>query len=124
MSNNQSPRVIEIEKQLGFSFLLRGQKIPNIQELSFQASLIDAKLNPDIDSSHIELLFDISRVKSWQPALTELERAYKSDEFKKVFPSKKWVNPNFYIPPTVSEEQQDEFEKNRQKLKNFDWTKK
>jgi len=119
----QLSRAEEIEKQLGLSYLIRGQKVPSNGELSFQASLINEKLNPNIEIKHIEALFDISRVKSWQPALTELERAFKSDEFRKVFPRKAYENSNLYISPKISKEQEEEFERNRKSIK-VPWSKK
>jgi hypothetical protein len=123
-NHNKSTRLAEIEKQLGFSFLIRGQKTPPIQELALQATLIDAKLNPRIESKHIELLFDISRPKSWNPALTELEKAYLTDKFKKEFPRKAFVSDNLMKTLPLSQGKQEEFEKNRNKLANFDWRKK
>jgi hypothetical protein len=123
-SHNKSTRVSEIEKQLGFSFLIRGQKTPPIQELTLQATLIDAKLNPSIESKHIELLFDISRPKSWNPSLTELEKAYLTDRFKAEFPRKAFVSSNLMKTLPISQEQADIYEANREKLKNFNWRKK
>ena len=122
--SRQLTRAEEIEKQLGLSYLLRNQKIPIGDELPLQAMLIDQKLNPNIDSSHIELLFDLSRPKSWNPALTELEKAYMTDNFKKVFPRKAFVSDNLMKTLPISQSQQEEFEKNRNKLANFDWRKK
>jgi len=124
-SHNKSTRLAEIEKQLGFSFLIRGQRTPPIQELTLQATLIDAKLNPDIESAHIELLFDISRPKSWNPALTELEKAYLTPRFKEQFPRKPFVSKNLMTKSLpLSQDKQEEYEKNRNKLANFDWRKK
>ena len=123
-NHNKSTRLSEIEKQLEYSFLIRGQKTPPIQELALQATLIDAKLNPRIETRHIELLFDISRPKSWNPALTELEKAYLTDKFKSVFPRKAFVSDNLMKTLPLSQAKQEEFEKNRNKLANFDWRKK
>ncbi len=123
-NHNKSTRLSEIEKQLGYSFLIRGQKTPPIQELTLQATLIDAKLNPRIETRHIELLFDISRPKSWNPALTELEKAYLTDKFKSVFPRKAFVSDNLMKTLPLSESKQEEFKKGRAKLANFDWRKK
>jgi len=120
----QLTRAEEIEKQLGLSYLLRNQKIPSGSELPLQAMLIDKELNPRIDSSHIELLFHLSRPKSWNPALTELEKAYMMDKFKKEFPRKPFVSDNLMITLPLSQAKQEEFEKNRNKLANFDWRKK
>ena len=58
------------------------------------------------------------------PALTELERAYKSDNFKKEFPRKAFVSDNLMKTLPLSQAKQEEFEKNRNKLANFDWRKK
>jgi len=123
-NHNKSTRLSEIEKQLGYSFLIRGQKTPPIQELALQATLIDAKLNPNIESRHIELLFDLSRPKSWNPALTELEKAYLTDKFKKEFPRKAFVSDNLMRTLPLSQDKQEEFEKGRKELANFDWRKK
>ena len=117
-------RAIRIKEELLKSFAIRGtiEKVPKLEDLEFQASSIDEKLNPKIEAKHIELLFDISRVKSWNPALTELEKAYLTDRFKTEFPRKAFVSDNLYLPPMPSDKQQEEFKKNREKLK-FNWRK-
>ena len=122
--SQQLTRAEEIEKQLGLSYLLRNQKIPIGDELPLQAMLIDKELNSRIESKHIELLFHLSRPKSWNPALTELEKAYLTDKFKEKFPRKAFVSDNLMITLPLSQDKQEEFEKNRTKLANFDWRKK
>ena len=98
--------------------------IPSNEILEAQAMLIDTDLNPDIEIKHVETLFKVSRVTSWHPALTELERAFKSNAFYKKFPRKEYQSDNLVKSLPISEEEQEKFARNREKLKNFDWRKK
>lgn len=121
-----SPRGLKIKGELVKSFLISGKTeiIPSNEILETQSQLMDTDLNPDIEIEHLELLFKLSRVTSWFPALTELERAYRTDKFKKVFPRKAFVSDNLMKTLPLSQAKQEEFEKNRNKLANFDWRKK
>ena len=121
-----SDRGLKIKGELVKSFLISGrtEMIPDNEILETQVKLMDADLNPNIEIRHLEALFKVSRVTSWHPALTELERAFKSDEFRKVFPRKAFVSDNLMKTLPISEKQADIYEANRAKLKNFNWRKK
>tara|TARA_R110002096_G_scaffold165486_1_gene334093 strand:- start:612 stop:998 length:387 start_codon:yes stop_codon:yes gene_type:complete len=121
-----SDRGLKIKGELVKSFIISGKTeiIPSNDILESQAQLIDEDLNPNILSEHLKLLFKLSRPTSWFPALTELERAYKSDKFKKEFPRKAFVSDNLMITLPLSQDKQEEFEKSRNKLAGFDWRKK
>lgn len=121
-----SDRGLAIKGELVKSFLISGKTdiIPSNDILESQAQLIDEDLNTDILREHVKLLFKLSRPTSWFPALTELERSYKSVKFKEKYPRKPYVSDNLMITLPISQDKQDEFEKNRMKLKNFDWRKK
>lgn len=115
----KSPRAIKIKEELLKSFAIRGtiKEIPKLEELNAQAMLVDSKLNPNIEIRHLELLFDISRAKSWHPSITELEQAYLTNRFKGKFPRKAYASDNLMKTLPISEDQQDKFEKGRKSIK-------
>lgn len=107
---NKSGRVIgtrfeEIGLQIGVNRIIRGELVPPVAEVEIQAGMIDLKLNSEIQPIHIELLYDISRAMSWYPSITELERAYKYDKFKKEFPPKRYESKNLLEMAPLTEEQ-------------------
>ena len=114
-----SDRGKKIKSELVKSFLISGKTdmIPSNEILETQTQLIDADLNAGIEIKHLETLFKLSRVKSWHPALTELEKAYNSDKFKKEFPRKAYASDNLMKTLPISEDQQDKFEKGRKSIK-------
>ena len=120
-----SPRGLKLKGEFVKSFLISGKTdmIPSNDILETQSQLVDADLNPGIKIEHLETLFKLSRVASWHPALTELERAYKSDKFKAAFPRKPFVSDNLMKTLPISEAQQDIYEANRAKLSKFNWRK-
>tara|TARA_R100001480_G_scaffold40086_1_gene52870 strand:+ start:1361 stop:1741 length:381 start_codon:yes stop_codon:yes gene_type:complete len=116
-----SDRGRKIKSELVKSFLISGrtESVPSNEILETQTMLIDADLNPNIEIKHLETLFKISRVKTWHPALTELERAFKSKDFYKVFPKKEFISSNLVKSLPISEVDNEKFANNRKELFDF-----
>ena len=124
-----SDRGLKIKGELVKSYIVNGKydTTPENEILEVQASEMDGDLNPNILTEHLKLLFKLSRVTSWLPGLTELERAYRSDKFKKEFPRKPFVSDNLHVIPILSHSQEEEYKKGRVALKGMkvsDWRKK
>lgn len=87
-------RIDEIQAELIMSYTLRldTKNLPEEEKLRFQATLINEKLSPEVELKHITPLFDIARGKTPHPSITELIKAWKSEEFLTLFPRKMKVD--------------------------------
>jgi len=87
-------RIEEIQAELIMCYTLRMdmKNLPDEDKLRFQAELIESKLSPEVEIKHITPLFDIARGRTAHPSVTELVKAWKSEEFLTLFPRKMKVD--------------------------------
>lgn len=83
-------RCQEIQAELMKSFFIRGEesRTPDSETLRARAVLINDELSSEVEIKHIKPLFSISRSKTPHPSVTELKKAWKSEEFLALFPRK------------------------------------
>lgn len=100
-----STRRTAIKEELLKSYAIRGSldKLPNNESLDMQATLIDADLSTEAETKHVSTLFKIARGSYSHPALTELKKAWRSEEFLALFPRKMKVDR--FIPRSAGDSQ-------------------